>query len=144
FGISTDVTDFKRAALAAKLGITTYISGFDEAALRDDGCFAFDVPCGHRPACRAEKDITIDVSDVDISGHRYKVQVHGPRHGDLPCNRSSNRIGPVTDKLNEVLPAGLLDLNGIVFDLYFGSVTAGRVDLKISDDGLDNQSRTVG
>jgi hypothetical protein len=144
FRISANVTDFKRAALAAKLGITADIPRFDEATLRDDRRFAFDVACCHRTACRAENDIPVDITDVDISGHRDEVQMYRPRHGDLPWNSSSSLIRPIAYKLNDILTAGFLNLNDITFDLYFGSVTAGRIDLKISDGGSDDQSRTVG
>src|SRR3989441_12929748 len=41
FGISSDITDLEGSALAAYFGVPAHLSGFNKAALSDDGGLAF-------------------------------------------------------------------------------------------------------
>src|SRR5437667_314235 len=146
FGISSDITDLEGSALAAYFCVAAHISGFNKAALSDDGGLAFDLAGGDVTSGGAENGISIDIANVDIAGSRNKIQIEVSGRHDPPEDGSANLCGfrHIACEF-DIFTAVLLDLNEAVVDLDInGSLAAAGIDLHISDRSSYKENRPVG
>src|SRR5262249_52455370 len=91
FGIASDVTDLDGAG-TPQFGIAANVAGLDGATLGGDGRVTFDISGGHRTAACAQRDVSINVTDVDVPTTGVEVEVDIFRSGDFQNTGAAARV----------------------------------------------------
>jgi len=107
---------------------------------------AFDLTGRHGTTTGSGGHVSVRITDADVSGQRYQIQMHASGRYNPPLDRGRDLAGirRVARELDHVFAAGFLNLNQAGVDLHFDCVTTCGIDHQIPHGSSHNESRSIG